>query len=123
MITPRVTILISCLFEIDNRERAFRTILFSNNISSCHSFWFLSRTVFCPAKMRNVAYSWQDSRKMRAFHRRERYTRTIWSVKSITRKNTRAGFPKIGKSREESVSEISSHRRFFPDFSFWLGTL
>lgn len=69
--------------------------------------------------MRNVAYTWQDSKKMRAFHRRdERYTRrdwsgTIWSVKSITRKNTRAGIPKIGKSRWEFVDEIFFRRRFF----------
>lgn len=35
-----------------------------------------------------------------------RATGTIWSMKTVTRKNTRAGFPKIGKARWKSVDEF-----------------
>lgn len=87
---------------------------------------FLSRIVFCPAKMRNVAYTWRDSKEMREISltgQKIHTGETIWSVKIVTRKNTRVRCPEDWKSSLKVGRRNFFSSSDFSHYTFWLGTL
>lgn len=101
--------------HFDNRERTFRTV-FQQYMKLSFTSVLLENCVLPSenAKRRLHLARLKENASISSAGRKVHATRgTIWSVKSVTRKNTRAGFPKIGKYRGEFVGEISS-RLIFP---------